>query len=150
MSPLDHSIKVRAQSQILKGEEITIQYLSFMYGHLKRKFTIRDFWNFDCNCARCQDPSELGSLMSAMKCPDCESGDLLTTNPMDLQASWLCSKCGHKQSAESVQDFFDSCDDTLMDTLEIDTEKYERVLQEFLQRLHPNNYFGRLLCNLDF
>ena len=60
MSPKDHSIKVRAQRTIKKGEEITIQYLSFMFGHLRRKKTINSYWFFDCECPRCQDPKELG------------------------------------------------------------------------------------------
>ena len=60
MSPSDHSIKVRAQSSIKKGEEISIQYLSFMFGQLRRKKTINSYWHFDCGCPRCQDPTELG------------------------------------------------------------------------------------------
>lgn len=145
MSPKDHSIKVRAQSHIQKGEEITIQYLSFMYGHLRRKFTIRDFWFFDCACPRCQDPTEMGSFMSALKCPDCENGNLLTINPMDSQAQWLCSNCQHKQSAESVQDYINYCDDILAENsenFEAETTKYEKLLLEFSQRLHPNHYIS--------
>ena len=52
MSPSDHSITIRSQTSIAKGDEITIQYLSFMYGHLRRKSTIKDFWFFDCACQR--------------------------------------------------------------------------------------------------
>ena len=74
-----------------------------MYGHLKRKFIIKDFWFFDCACSRCQDPSELGSFMSAMKCTDCNNGNLLPMDPMDSDAQWLCSNCGHKQTAESIK-----------------------------------------------
>ena len=65
MSPKDHSIKVRAQRTIKKGEEITIQYLSFMFGHLRRKKTINSYWFFDCECPRCQDPKELGKKFHA-------------------------------------------------------------------------------------
>ena len=60
MSPKDHSIKVRAQTSIKKGDEIAIQYLSFMFGHLRRKKTIQSYWFFTCACPRCQDPTELG------------------------------------------------------------------------------------------
>ena len=77
MSPKDHSITVRAQTKITKGQEITIQYLSFVYGHLHRKKTIKSFWFFDCACKRCQDPTELESYLSAVKCMKCSSGFLL-------------------------------------------------------------------------
>ena len=34
------------------GEEITIQYISFMYGHLRRKKSIKECWFFECLCKR--------------------------------------------------------------------------------------------------
>ena len=52
---------------------------------------------------RCQDPTELGSFMSALKCPDCESGYLLPIDSMDPESQWICSKCEHQQSSESVK-----------------------------------------------
>ena len=58
----DRSIKVNAQCKIKKNEEITIQYLSFQQGNIRRKNAMRDNWHFDCNCVRCQDPT--GSSMS--------------------------------------------------------------------------------------
>ena len=142
MSPGDHTITVRAQNLIKRGEEITIQYLSFMYGHLKRKSTIKDFWHFDCGCKRCQDPSELKSNLSALKCPDCESGILLPLDSMNPESEWLCGECKHKQSAESVRDYVTYCDELLMETALTDRDRYEKLLQEFLQRLHPNHYIG--------
>ena len=53
----DRSIKVNAQCKIKKNEEITIQYLSFQQGNIRRKNAMRDNWHFDCNCVRCQDPT---------------------------------------------------------------------------------------------
>ena len=53
--------------------------------------------------SRCQDPTELGSFMSALKCPDCESGYLLPIDSMDQESQWICSKCEHQQSSESVK-----------------------------------------------
>ena len=144
--PQDRSIKVRAQRKIQQGEEITIQYLSFMYGHLKRKGTIKNFWFFDCNCPRCRDPTELDSYMSAMKCSDCENGNLLPLNPMEIETcQWSCDQCQHQQSSESIKDYVGNCDESLSDpngnTLTI--ARYEKMLQEFSQRLHPNHYLGK-------
>ena len=58
-------IKVLAQQKICQGEEITIQYVPFLYGHFKRKRNIRSGWYFDCNCKRCQDPT--GKLKKEQK-----------------------------------------------------------------------------------
>ena len=64
----DHSVKVSAQTKIKKNEEITIHYLSFVHGNIKRKNAMRNNWMFDCTCSRCQDPTEMGSYLSAIKC----------------------------------------------------------------------------------
>ena len=52
----------------MSGEEITIHYLSFVHGNIKRKNAMRNNWMFDCTCSRCQDPTEMGSYLSAIKC----------------------------------------------------------------------------------
>ena len=147
-NPKDRSIKVRAQRKILKGEEISIQYLSFMYGHIKRKGTIKNFWFFDCNCDRCTDPTELNSYMSAMKCSDCENGNLLPENPMEIETcQWSCDQCQHRQSGESIKDYIDYCDEMLCNPTSsvLTVARYEKLLQEFSQRLHPNHYLGKTL-----
>lgn len=73
-----HNVQVRAQVPIPRGQEVTIQYISFMYGHLRRRCDIRDCWFFECQCRRCRDPTEMGSRMSAHRCDvkDCD-GDVL-------------------------------------------------------------------------
>jgi hypothetical protein len=81
-------------------------------------------------------------MMSAMKCSDCENGYLLPIQPMNVVSEWECAKCDHRQSAQSVEDYCNECDDILFDTFEHDVEKYEKLIQEFTQRLHPNHYIG--------
>jgi len=104
----DHKVRLRAQRKIKAGEEITIQYLSFMYGHLRRKSDIRDCWLFDCSCERCVDPTELGSKMSAHRCSldDC-NGDVLPVHGSDFVIDdWICYKCGKKYGILDFLCFF--------------------------------------------
>ena len=61
---------------------------------------------------------------------------------MDLESNWKCFNCDHQQSAQSVEDYINYCDDILYDTFENDVEKYEKLIQEFTQRLHPDHYIG--------
>ena len=44
-------------------------------------------WYFDCNCQRCQDPTELETFVSALICEVCEEDLLLPTGDFvfDLQ-----------------------------------------------------------------
>ena len=85
-----------AQSPIMAGEEITIQYISFMYGQLKRQKDITACWFFQCTCPRCTDPTELGSLMSAMKCLKCPDGKIVPGDGKDLAKDWVCLSCQEK------------------------------------------------------
>ena len=62
-------IEIRAQRRIMKGEELTIQYQSLFTGSRKRREMFKRVWYFDCECPRCQDPSELGSYLNAFVCP---------------------------------------------------------------------------------
>jgi len=96
----NNRLTLRAQKRILKGEEVTIQYTSFMFGHLKRRAKIRACWFFDCNCQRCRDPTEFGSNMSALKCKKCSANEeeafLLPENSIDEESSWHCRNCQNR------------------------------------------------------
>ena len=73
-----------------------------------RRQKLRDGWYFECRCARCRDPSELGLLTSATACVRCFGtsgggdqeadvrGVVLPLQPLDPQAEWRCTTCGHK------------------------------------------------------
>ena len=137
----DRSIKVNAQCKIKKNEEITIQYLSFQQGNLRRKNAMRDNWHFDCNCVRCQDPTEMGSYLSALKCLGCESGYVLPIDPMELSSQWSCSVCNQKMSLESVNETISHCYNILYNktwTL----QEGEKLIPQLLQKLHPNHSMG--------
>ena len=63
-------IEIRAQKDIKKGEELTIQYQSLFTGSRKRRERFKNVWYFYCECRRCQDASELGSCLNAFICPN--------------------------------------------------------------------------------
>ncbi|XP_059079369.1 uncharacterized protein LOC131877644 isoform X1 [Tigriopus californicus] len=67
----DRKLVLRAQIDIPRGEEITTRYLPSMIGNIRRRFKIKNNWNFDCVCLRCQDPTELGSFIGITVCPKC-------------------------------------------------------------------------------
>jgi len=88
-------ITVRAQTPIVAGQEVTVHYISFMYGHFRRKRDIEAFWFFKCKCRRCLDPTELGSELSAMKCSECgnEEAVVLPVEAGDVESEWQCNRC---------------------------------------------------------
>ena len=150
MAPLsskNNEIKIYSKKNIERGEEITIQYLPFLYDHFKRKKTIRSNWFFDCACPRCLDPMELNSMYSAMKCPDCidNASYMVPENSMDLKSDWKCKQCNVKQSAKMVEDYVEDCEGMLANTSEDDVEKYEKLMEIFKETLHPDHHISKYL-----
>ena len=53
LDPQTRHMYVRARMLIPLGDEISVQYLSALYGNFKRRKKIKDEWYFDCTCRRC-------------------------------------------------------------------------------------------------
>jgi len=85
----DDSLMLRAQKDIACGEEITIQYISFMHGNYKRRRDIRSNWFFTCACSRCCDRTEFGTFLSAVLCAKCRGPVLPEEDDIDA-ATWIC------------------------------------------------------------
>jgi len=90
------TLALQAKVKIQAGEEFTISYISTLQGSIKRRMKLHDKWYFDCKCARCMDPTELGSFTSAHICKVCNSPDayIVTTEVENSSAPWKCAKCG--------------------------------------------------------
>ena len=70
-----------------------MQYYTSYLGTHKRRRRLKSEWYFDCHCERCTDPTELGTMVSAVLCEACEEGYLLPKDPLDAYSEWPCSKC---------------------------------------------------------
>ena len=54
-------LRIIATVNIKAGEEIVSSYKNPLLGSVSRRSHFPTVWYFDCDCARCQDPQELGS-----------------------------------------------------------------------------------------
>ena len=64
---------------------------------------------FICSCPRCGDPTELGTMFSSIRCPQCtaDTGYLVPISPghpelSDKQEDWRCVSCNNTQQAKFV------------------------------------------------
>ena len=64
---------------------------------------------FICSCPRCVDPTELGTMFSSIRCPQCtaDTGYLVPNTPghadlLEVQADWRCVSCSKTQPAKFV------------------------------------------------
>ncbi|KAG8314263.1 hypothetical protein J6590_096707 [Homalodisca vitripennis] len=62
---------------------------STWHGTRSRREHLKQCKFFDCECKRCQDPTELGTHVSSLRC-ECGSGHLVPTEPLSLDSTWRC------------------------------------------------------------
>ena len=72
---------------------ILLRISSTLLGTHKRRRRLKAEWYFDCWCARCVEPEECGTMVSAVTCEACEEGFLLPRNPLDCYSDWPCNSC---------------------------------------------------------
>lgn len=83
-----------AAIDIREGDILTTSYIDPNFGTVERRKFLMDHFYFSCKCVRCQDPTELGSYVSAMKCTNttCKNGWLLPEDSLDPASEWVCSQ----------------------------------------------------------
>ena len=124
IDPFSFVMQVRAQKFIKQGEEITTRYLGPWEGQPNRQLKIQGNWKFICNCLRCQDPSDLATYFSAIKCNSCfhdlsnessQTSDfnqkdeatticryLLPVDSQTLGVPWKCQNCGTMKTVTEI------------------------------------------------
>ena len=144
-------IQVKARSDIEKGEEITTQYMpSTAKGTFYRRKELKHMWCFECCCSLCRDPTESGTMFSALKCPVCENdtdGHLLPDDPLDPESSWRCKICNFTQEINDVTNLNSEMENVLDSGLkqpqfteEGDVPELKRLLLTLQENFHENHY----------
>ena len=144
----DHSarlvVEVVAIRPIMAGEEITISYTELLNSTVSRQHSLLTSKLFLCQCERCRDCREGGSLASALKCPAClrkdpQSPGTLLPAP-DLQ-HWTCDHCPASFTTVQIQNLIFSIQANLDQVMEtsVEVEELERLLVKYGRVLHPTN-----------
>jgi hypothetical protein len=60
------------------------------------------FRYFNCTCARCRDPSELGSHVNTVRCPSCRHHTEGWVMPYS-EDDWECRRCKRKMEEASIR-----------------------------------------------
>jgi hypothetical protein len=84
-------IVVRATVPIAAGEPITTCYTQPLSNTMARRAHLDFAKRFICSCARCKDPTEFGTYLTAWKCPSCpQFGKLVARDADDPDGEWHC------------------------------------------------------------
>lgn len=163
-------IEVFTSIPIKSGEHLSIPYNTghLFYGTLKRQILIESVAHFQCNCSRCQDPTELGTFMSSIRCFKCENGFLLSKNASVQESDWRCEDCGATESVDKVVDFTTDVEEYFdkIQTANLEWRKEVEMLQKLFAKhyesghlLHKNHYVlqeisaridGRVIRRIEF
>lgn len=81
---LVHRINVRATVDIPKGELLYATYTYTLHGTAARQKHLQKGKFFTCTCARCIDPTELGTYFSSFSCNKCPAGIISSTDPLSI------------------------------------------------------------------
>lgn len=135
----DDRLILRAQVDISEGEEITIQYISFLFGNTRRRKDIHQCWMFECLCARCSDRTEFGLMLAAHLCSECGGTVLPQDNSLYCQI-WRCEACNKETKSEAIEATEAEVERDMFDTFDTETEKYRALLTKWTPKLHQNHF----------
>lgn len=134
----DYTMSVFATKDIKAGEEILTCYTGFLWSTPARRCQIYKTKKFWCKCRRCDDRTEMGTNLSALKCinKNCV-GILLPVLPTDPRTDWNCDNCETRVPANRIC-VVQSALGSLVGTLDLDERFHlETVVLERLAKLIP-------------
>lgn len=136
----DNRMELVAMININKGEQLLTRYVTPQLGSVQRVADLQNRWHFTCNCARCQDPTEFGTFMSAIKCKeDCE-GYLISKRPLLVGAPWKCTSCTKTLGISQIQTVLTSVSEDIAKHRNHPTSQLLQIIENNSQILHPNHY----------
>jgi hypothetical protein len=139
--PADFRIRILATKTIPVGDKISATYTQSLWNTLDRRLHLKSTKHFWCQCSRCAEPRELGTLLSAVKCAGC-GGAVLSQDPLDQMSNWECSDCGSVQKVEQVKRVHDSARMELKQIAQLAQNRPE-LLEDFIRKysgaIHPDS-----------
>ncbi|XP_031622416.1 SET domain-containing protein SmydA-8-like isoform X2 [Contarinia nasturtii] len=129
-------LKVFASVDIKEGEIIYNNYTASLYGTEARQEHLTKGKYFECECRRCNDPTEFGTHLSSVKCQSCTMGYIIR---MNCKTTWKCLNCNTNVANEKIQ--------LILRDIRIEVqqmrpniEHIDLLIAKYTKILHPNHY----------
>ncbi|KAL7736745.1 hypothetical protein ACLKA6_015598 [Drosophila palustris] len=130
-------IKVYASCAIAAGEILYNCYTNLLLGTDERRHILKTGKCFDCQCARCLDPTELGTHMSSFVCNSCPGGFIVRQPETGV---WQCLLNGeHTLKSEFVANVLERAKEEVFHARD-DIYRLELLLAKLRRLLHGNHY----------
>ena len=108
-------------------------------GTIRRQQLLQCHWHFSCQCQRCLDPTEFGTMANSLKCFDCPNGYLVPNDPTNVDSDWHCLQCLEKFNCSKIMQVILDFNNEF-EKYRNDIEKLESLLESSLMILHPNHF----------
>lgn len=134
----DYTMSVYATRDIDVGEEILTCYTGLLWCTPARRCQLYKTKKFWCKCERCEEGTEMGTNLSALKCLDKECvGVLLPISPTDPATDWTCDNCHGRVDASRIS-VVQNVLGSLVGTLDLDDQfRLETFVLERLAKFVP-------------
>ncbi|XP_017024502.1 SET domain-containing protein SmydA-8 [Drosophila kikkawai] len=135
----ERRIKVYSNRFIAAGEILYYCYTNVLLGTEERRQILKEGKCFDCNCPRCQDPTELGTHMSSFICSPCScSGGYIVRQPKT--GTWQCLlNPDHTLKPDFVSNMLERAKEEIFHAKD-DIYRLELLLAKLSRLLHGNHY----------
>ncbi|XP_030376101.1 SET domain-containing protein SmydA-8 [Scaptodrosophila lebanonensis] len=135
----ERRLKIYANRFIAAGEILYYCYTNVLLGTEERRHILKTGKYFDCNCARCLDPTELGTHLSSFVCATCACpGGYVVRQPGS--GVWQCLlNAEHTLKPEFVANLLERAKEEIFHAKD-DIYRYELLLAKLSRLLHGNHY----------
>lgn len=137
---------MRSARDIKAGEHISTCYSNVLWGTLMRRQQLKETKYFNCCCLRCEDPTELQTHFSSMRCIGTDemscNGIQVPLNPLSDDVEWACNKCPIRVSGNNVAFLVDKMGEEIDNVIQKtpNVPAVESLMEKLSTFLHPNHY----------
>ncbi|KAG8331007.1 hypothetical protein J6590_050393 [Homalodisca vitripennis] len=138
--------QVRVTVDVVEGGELFVSYTSSIQPTILRRENLRYSKYFDCDCSRCSDPTELGTHLSSLKCTKCDNGLIMSSDPLNQEATWKCTHCEFAIRPDTLRKIFRMIQSEveqvdLIEEFDDKIQESEKLLKKYKSVLHPHHVY---------
>lgn len=127
---------------IKKGTNLSICYSDALWGTSSRQNHLQQTKLFKCECVRCKDVTEMGTMYSAIKCNKKDCTGLALPNSLETWGcDWKCRTCGETIDKAYVADINDRAGTDLAVMQKNDVENCFKYLHHYSKWLPNCHYY---------
>uniref|UniRef100_T1I1Y7 Protein msta n=1 Tax=Rhodnius prolixus TaxID=13249 RepID=T1I1Y7_RHOPR len=133
---------IRACRDIAQGERLTICYTDPLWATPTRRAHLQDTKYFSCSCARCSDPTEMGTYFSAVGCnlENCTGLVLPNSFLEDANKPWICNSCHNEIEVNKVNSIIELVAVELSNTKKFIIDSCRNFLDKVRKMVPDNQY----------